>query len=66
MVAGFAKDTPGFFWLAGQGGYGIQTSPGMARLSAALARGEALPAEIEDRGVSAADLSPDRLSLERY
>jgi D-arginine dehydrogenase len=66
MVAGFARDTPGFFWLAGQGGYGIQTSPGMARLSAALARGEALPAEIEDRGVTAADLSPGRLGLEKY
>ena len=55
---------PGFFWLAGQGGYGIQTSPGMARIAGSLARGQALPADIQDRGLDAADLSPDRLSLE--
>lgn len=36
LVAGFDPDAPGFFWLAGQGGYGIQTSPIMARLSADL------------------------------
>ena len=40
-VAGFAPDAPGFFWLAGQGGYGIQTSPALARVAAALVRGEA-------------------------
>ena len=64
MVAGFAKKTPGFFWLAGQGGYGIQTCPGMARIAAELARGRAFPQEVADRGVDASDLSPDRLSLE--
>lgn len=64
MVAGFAKKTPGFFWLAGQGGYGIQTCPGMARIAAELARGRSFPQEVADRGVDAADLSPDRLSLE--
>ena len=64
MVAGFPKKTPGFFWLAGQGGYGIQTSPGMARIAGALARGRPLPADIADRGLDALDLSPDRLSLE--
>jgi D-arginine dehydrogenase len=37
-VNGFAKD--GFFWLAGQGGYGIQTSPAMSSLAASLIRGE--------------------------
>ena len=64
MVAGFAKKTPGFFWLAGQGGYGIQTCPGMARIAAELARGRAFPQEVADRGVDTSDLSPDRLSLE--
>ena len=33
-VVGFAPDAQGFFWLAGQGGYGIQTSPALAQLSA--------------------------------
>lgn len=64
MVAGFARKTPGFFWLAGQGGYGIQTCPGMARIAADLARGRAFPSDVADRGVDASDLSPDRLSLE--
>jgi D-arginine dehydrogenase len=65
MVCGFARKTPGFFWLAGQGGYGIQTSPGMGRIAAALAQGKPFPADIEDRGTSAVDLAPDRLSLEQ-
>ena len=50
--------------LAGQGGYGIQTCPGMARIAAELARGRSFPQEVADRGVDASDLSPDRLSLE--
>lgn len=35
-VVGFAPDTTGFFWLAGQGGYGIQTAPASAALAASL------------------------------
>ncbi|MDF1794853.1 MAG: FAD-dependent oxidoreductase, partial [Thalassobaculaceae bacterium] len=35
-VVGFDPQAEGFFWLAGQGGYGIQTSAGMGRVSAAL------------------------------
>jgi D-arginine dehydrogenase len=65
MVCGFARKTPGFFWLAGQGGYGIQTSPGMGRIAAALAQGKPFPADIADRGTGPVDLSPDRLSLEQ-
>lgn len=38
-VYGFAPDTPGFFWCAGQGGFGIQTAPAAARLAAALLLG---------------------------
>ena len=40
-AVGFDPDNPGFFWLAGQGGFGIQTSPALGRLSAALILGEA-------------------------
>ena len=36
MVIGADARMPGFFWLAGQGGTGIQTSAGAARLAAAL------------------------------
>jgi len=35
-VAGFSPDSEGFFWLAGQGGYGIQTSPALSQLAADL------------------------------
>ncbi len=60
-VAGFDLRAPGFFWLAGQGGYGIQTAPALSRLAAALALGEPVPADIAAEGVSAAQLAPDRL-----
>ncbi|MFO1061278.1 MAG: FAD-dependent oxidoreductase [Dongiaceae bacterium] len=62
LVAGFDRDLEGFFWVAGQGGYGIQTAPAMARLTAALATGRALPADIADLGIAAADLSPARFA----
>lgn len=61
-VVGYDPNLAGFFWLAGQGGYGIQTAPGLGRLAAALAAGMAVPADLADLGVSAAALSPARLS----
>ncbi|KAA9020857.1 NAD(P)/FAD-dependent oxidoreductase [Sphingobium limneticum] len=45
-VYGFDPDSPGFFWFAGQGGFGIQTSPAAALLGAALITGNAPPAAI--------------------
>lgn len=39
-VYGFDSNAPGFFWCAGQGGFGIQTSPAAAKLAAALLLGE--------------------------
>ncbi|MCC3266501.1 FAD-binding oxidoreductase [Arthrobacter sp. zg-Y786] len=35
-VVGYDDVVPGFFWLAGQGGYGFQTSSGIAELAAAM------------------------------
>ena len=61
LVGGFAVDADGFFWLAAQGGYGIQTSAAMGEACAALARGLPLPARIAGFGVTAAMLSPARL-----
>ncbi len=63
VVAGFDGQAPGFFWLAGQGGYGIQTAPAVARAAAALVNGDAVPADIAALGVGAADLSPLRPAL---
>lgn len=38
-VYGFDPGTPGLFWCAGQGGFGIQTAPAASRLAAALLLG---------------------------
>jgi D-arginine dehydrogenase len=59
-VMGFDSQVKGLFWCAGQGGYGIQTAPAMARIAAALARGEAIPADVAAEGLIAEDLSPAR------
>ncbi|MAH88130.1 MAG: FAD-dependent oxidoreductase [Kiloniella sp.] len=61
-VAGYSAEVPGFFWLAGQGGYGIQTSPALGALAAALVLGEPLPQTMVDEGVDLATLAPERLS----
>lgn len=58
LVIGF--DTAGLFWLAGQGGYGIQSAHGAALLAAALLGGAALPAPLQCAGVDPAPMRPDR------
>jgi D-arginine dehydrogenase len=40
-VYGFDPDAPGFFWCAGQGGFGIQTAPAAAKMAAAVLLGQA-------------------------
>jgi D-arginine dehydrogenase len=59
-IVGFDPGAEGFFWLAGQGGYGIQTAPAMAATACALLEGKGLPAELTDFGIDVAALSPDR------
>jgi D-arginine dehydrogenase len=59
-VAGFDPLAEGFFWLAGQGGYGIQTSPALGSLTAALVRGASMPADVAAEGVAEAGLAPSR------
>jgi D-arginine dehydrogenase len=56
-AVGFARDAEGFFWLAGQGGFGLQTSPAMARIVASLIAGEPWPV---------ADIAPEQLSPGRF
>jgi D-arginine dehydrogenase len=62
-VIGFDPESEGFFWMVGQGGYGIQTSPAVARLSAALVRQQGVPEDLISRGVQASALAPGRASL---
>jgi D-arginine dehydrogenase len=61
LVVGFDA-VPGFFWLAGQGGYGIQTGAAAGRLACSLALGQGLPRDIAELGVSEAALSPARFT----
>jgi D-arginine dehydrogenase len=62
LVVGFDPSVEGFFWLAGQGGYGIQTGAAAGRLSASLALGKAIPGDILALGVSEGALSPGRFT----
>lgn len=59
-VVGFDSDLDGFFWLAGQGGYGIQTSPGMAKCARSLIRSDQMPSDLRAMGVDRRALSPER------
>lgn len=56
-VIGRDPDVPEFFWLAGQGGFGIQTAPAVASMAAALLldRAHTVP------NADSADYAPDRL-----
>jgi D-arginine dehydrogenase len=61
LVGGFDPELPGFFWVAAQGGYGIQTSAAMGEACAALAVSEPIPDFIARFGLTEAMLSPARL-----
>lgn len=62
LVGGFAPGVDGFFWVAAQGGYGIQTSAAMGELCAHLALGKPLPPHLQDAGLTADMLDPRRLT----
>lgn len=51
----YGSAEPGFFWFAGQGGFGIQTAPAAARIGAALLLNSAMP-----DGIDAARYAPAR------
>ena len=55
-VYGFDATMPGFFWFAGQGGFGIQTAPAAAALAAGLILNHPVPA----------GLDPDRYTPLRF
>jgi D-arginine dehydrogenase len=59
-VMGYDPDVPGLFWLAGQGGYGIQTAPALARLAAGVLRGDV------SSPTDAPDVHPEALSPARF
>jgi D-arginine dehydrogenase len=58
-VYGFDPTIEGFFWCAGQGGFGIQTAPAAAKLAAAVLLGRTPAAEV-------AGIDPDRYAPNRF
>ena len=62
FVIGWDSATPAFFWLAAQGGYGIQSAAGVSRLAADLLLDLPLNASLTAQGVDPARLSPARFS----
>jgi D-arginine dehydrogenase len=65
-VVGFDPVAEGFFWLVGQGGYGIQTAPALGRLAAALASGGPAPSDILRHGVNPDLLAKSRFNASRH
>lgn len=61
LVSGYDPHTPGFYWVAGQGGYGIQTSAAMGEASASLILREQLSDHLTGFGLNEGMLSPARL-----
>jgi D-arginine dehydrogenase len=61
-VVGFAPDAPGFFWFAGQGGFGLQTSPALADLGEHLLFGSPLPEDFARHALTPEPFSPARFA----
>jgi D-arginine dehydrogenase len=60
MVIGEEPRAEGFYWLVGQGGTGIQTSPACGALVASLVTGGPTPPELAAAGVDAGSYAPGR------
>jgi len=60
-VVGFDPSVEGFFWLAGQGGYGIMLAPVLGRTTTALIAEGTLPADLHEAGLDPAAIAPGRL-----
>ncbi len=61
FVVGFDPGCDGFFWLAGQGGYGVQSAPGLAQLCMAILLGESLSSQFKGVLEFRDDVDPGRL-----
>lgn len=60
FVLGYEPDHEGFFWLAGQGGYGVQSAPALADIACHLICGSNSIVSKHDRDQHLEDLSPQR------
>lgn len=62
-VIGFSQKAEGFYWLAGQGGYGIQSAPGIAQYATAELRGEPVPDHVRAQNLDPESIRPGRAGL---
>ena len=60
-LVGFDPRAEGFFWLAGQGGFGLQTAPAIAEAAASLITQSRWPERLAMLGISAHGLAPERV-----
>jgi D-arginine dehydrogenase len=61
-VIGYDQHTEGFFWLAGQGGYGIQSAPALSRTAAAMVLTNEIPQDVMVAGLIIAEILPARFN----
>jgi D-arginine dehydrogenase len=62
-VIGFDPTADGFFWLVGQGGYGIQSAPALSVAAAQMLLHNTVPQAAKDHGLDLKHISPDRFRL---
>lgn len=60
-VNGWDDQVDGFYWLAGQGGFGIKTSPAMGRWAAAMIAADQPPTDLATLGLEPSALGVERL-----
>lgn len=63
-VVGWSGKIEDFFWLAGQGGFGIQTSPALGELAASLIAHGAAPEAFARHGLTREQFAPQRFELD--
>lgn len=61
-VVGWSTEVEGYFWLAGLGGFGVQTAPAVGNLAASLILGRQLPSQLAECGVDPALYAAARLA----
>ncbi|MEP7246718.1 MAG: FAD-binding oxidoreductase, partial [Gammaproteobacteria bacterium] len=61
LVVGFEPQADGFFWVAGQGGYGVLTCAAAARAAAAVITRQEWPADLSALGLQPGQLGAERL-----
>ncbi len=60
-AVGYDPHTDDFFWLVGQGGYGIMTSPALSQTAAELVLHRPFPDAVRQRGIDETAIAPARL-----